>query len=201
MAGSIDDVFASVENSVEDNNEPEVVHLVSDDACGDVIEGDVVALRIKRFIEAKKFPPKIKGAVLKNLTKTSSFLNDCGIRLLDKDDCEYFICMLDPCFNANRPIPIRCSKSGASNATKHMREKHNITSKKTAAANRRMQQIQKQLDVSNPCFRRDPLRWFEVSTCHLNESTVLTAHDACFSKYTDQNRYLGGSSVHCVQRV
>lgn len=163
MAGSGDGVL----NSAPAAGDVAPVDLVSDDE-DDVIDldaanaDDVVANRIKRFIEAKKFPSSINGAELKNLKKTTSFLNECGIRLLDNSGCEYFICMLDPCFDVDRPTPIKCTRSGASNATKHMRDKHDVTSSKTAAANRRTQDLQKQIDMSNPTFRRDPLRWFQV---------------------------------------
>lgn len=124
-------------------------------------ENDVVRVRIKNFIAAGKFPSTVKGATLKDLKRTSSFLNECGVRLMDENDVEYFVRMLDPCFNVNTPVAIRCTKSGASNATQHMDKKHGITSAKTHAMQRKVDKLQNQLDMSDPAFKRDPMRWFQ----------------------------------------
>jgi hypothetical protein len=96
-------------------------------------ESDVVRVWIKNFIAAGKFPSTVKGATLKDVKWTSSFFNECGVHLLDEKNVEYFVCMLDPCFNVNTPVAIRCTKSGASNAMQHMDKKHGITSAKTQA--------------------------------------------------------------------
>eukprot|EP00187_Rhodella_violacea_P010016 CAMPEP_0174894440 /NCGR_PEP_ID=MMETSP0167-20121228/9077_1 /TAXON_ID=38298 /ORGANISM="Rhodella maculata, Strain CCMP736" /LENGTH=169 /DNA_ID=CAMNT_0016133525 /DNA_START=35 /DNA_END=545 /DNA_ORIENTATION=- len=93
MAGSGDGVLDSAPAA----GDVAPVDLVSDDADKDDVldleaanADEVVADRIKRFIEAKNFPSSINGAELKNLKKTTSFLNECGIRLLDNQGCEYF---------------------------------------------------------------------------------------------------------------
>ncbi len=70
----------------------------------DAERGDIVAVRIKNFINAGIFPAIIKGAAIKDLKKTTSFLYQCGVRLIDKDTVEWFICLLDPCFNVKKPV-------------------------------------------------------------------------------------------------
>jgi hypothetical protein len=62
----------------------------------DVERGDIVVVRIKNFINAGIFPAIIKGAAFKDLKKTS-FLNQCGVRLIDKDKVKWLFCLLDPC--------------------------------------------------------------------------------------------------------
>ncbi|CAK9275005.1 unnamed protein product [Sphagnum jensenii] len=100
----------------------------------DAERGDIMAVRIKNFINASIFPAIIKGAAIKDLKKTS-FLNQCGMRLIDKDTVEWFICLLDPCFNVKKPVVIKCTKTGASNVYTHLDKKHCITSSKTMATN------------------------------------------------------------------
>jgi hypothetical protein len=51
----------------------------------DAERGDIMAVQIKNFINAGIFPAIIKGAAFKDLKKTMSFLNQCGVRLIDKD--------------------------------------------------------------------------------------------------------------------
>jgi hypothetical protein len=128
----------------------------------DVERGDIVAVRIKNFINVGIFPAIIKGVAIKDLKKTTSFLNQCGVCLIDKDTVEWFICLLDPCFNVKKPIVIKCTKTRASNACTHLDKKHCITSSKTMATNKKLAHIKKQLDLSDPAFKKDPKRWFEV---------------------------------------
>ncbi|CAK9203138.1 unnamed protein product [Sphagnum troendelagicum] len=45
----------------------------------DAERGDIVAVRIKNFIDGGIFPAIIKGAAIKDLKKTTSFLNQCGM--------------------------------------------------------------------------------------------------------------------------
>ncbi|CAK9224110.1 unnamed protein product [Sphagnum troendelagicum] len=147
----IDDEEAQLEVDEETQLE------VDDAECG-----DIVAVRIKNFIDAGIFPAIIKGAAIKDLKKTTSFLNQCSMRLIDKDTVEWFICLLDPCFNVKKPVVIKCTKTGALNACTHLDKKHYITSSKTVATNKKLAHIKKQLDLSDPAFKRDPKRWFEV---------------------------------------
>ncbi len=128
----------------------------------DAERGDIVAVWIKNFINVGIFPAIIKGAAFKDLKKTMSFLNQCGVRLIDKDKVEWLICLLDPCFNVNKPVVIKCTKRGASNACTHLDKKHYITSSKTMATNKKLVDIKKQLDLSDPTFKKDPKHWFEV---------------------------------------
>ncbi|KAH8948587.1 hypothetical protein BDL97_11G101900, partial [Sphagnum fallax] len=128
----------------------------------DAEHGDIVAIRIKNFIKAGIFPAIIKGVAFKDFKKTTSFLNQCGVHLIDKDKVEWFICLLDPCFNVNKPVVIKCTKTGASNVCTHLDKKHCITSSKTMATNKKLADIKKQLDLSDPTFKKDPKRWFEV---------------------------------------
>jgi len=128
----------------------------------DAERGDIVAIRIKNFINVGIFPAIIKGAVIKDLKKTTSFLNQCDMRLIDKDTVEWFICLLDPCFNVKKPIIIKCTKTRASNACTHLDKKHYITSSKTMATNKKLAHIKKQFDLFDPAFKRDPKRCFEV---------------------------------------
>jgi hypothetical protein len=124
----------------------------------DAERGDIVAVWTKNFINAGIFPAIIKGAAIKDLKKTTSFLNQCGVRLIDKDTVEWFICLLDPCFNVKKPIVIKCTKMGALNACTHLDKKHCITSSKTMATNKKLAHIKKQLDLSDPTFKKDPKR-------------------------------------------
>jgi len=89
----------------------------------DAERGDIMAVRIKNFINAGIFPAIIKGAAFKDLKKITSFLNQCNVRLIDKGKVEWFICLLDPCFNVNKPVVIKCTKMGTSNACTHLNKK------------------------------------------------------------------------------
>ncbi len=124
----------------------------------DAERGDIVAARIKNFINSGIFLAIIKGAAIKDLKKTTSFLNQCGVHLIDKDTVEWFICLLDPCFNVKKPVVIKCTKTGASNACTHLDKKHCITSSKTMATNKKLAHIKKQLDLSDPAFKKNPKR-------------------------------------------
>jgi len=128
----------------------------------DAEHGDIVAIQIKNFINFGIFPAIIKGAAFKDLKKTTSFLNQCGVRLIDKDKVEWFICLLDLCFNVNKPIVIKCTKTRASNACTHVDKKHCITSSKTMETNNKLADIKKQLDLSDLTIKKNPKRWFEV---------------------------------------
>jgi hypothetical protein len=171
MAWSEDDVVESgsiivVDITVEGEVAPPVPVEIDDEEAqleGDDAErGDIVAVRIKNFINIGIFPAIIKGAAFKELKKTTSFLNQCDVRLIDKDKVEWFICLLDPCFNVNKPVVIKCTKTEVSNACTHLDKKHCITSSKTMATNKKLADIKKQLDLSDPAFKKDPKRWFEV---------------------------------------
>jgi len=155
----IDDEEAQLEVDEEAQLEvDEETQLEVDDAkCG-----DIVAVRIKNFINAGIFPAIIKGAAIKDLKKTTSFLNQCDARLIDKDTVEWFICLLDPCFNVKKPVVIKCTKTGASNVCTHLDKKHCITSSKTMATNKKQAHIKKQLNLFDPAFKKNPKRWFEV---------------------------------------
>jgi len=124
----------------------------------DAERGDIVAVRIKNFINAGIFPIIIKGAAFKDFKKMKSFLNQCGVRLIDKDKVEWFICLLDPCFNVNKPVVIKCTKTGTSNVCTHLDKKHCIISSKIMATNKKLADIKKQLDLSDPAFKKDPKR-------------------------------------------
>ncbi len=102
-----------------------------------------MAFRIKNFINVGIFPAIIKGAMIKDPKKTSSFLNQCGVHLINKDTVEWFICLLDPCFNVKKPVVIKCTKTGASNACTHLDKKHCITSSKIVATNKKLAHIKK----------------------------------------------------------
>ncbi len=156
------EVASSVPVEIDDEEAQLEVDEKTQLEVDDAERGDIVAVRIKNFIWASIFPAIIKGATIKDLKKTTSFLNQCGMRLIDKDTVEWFICLLDPCFNVKKPVVIKCTKTGASNACTHLDNKHYITSSKTMATNKKLAHIKKQLDLSDPAFKRDPKRWFEV---------------------------------------
>jgi hypothetical protein len=171
MAWSENDVieFGSitvVDITVEGEVAPPVPIEIDDEEAqlevDDAERGNIVAVWIKNFINAGIFPTIIKGAAFKDLKKTTSFLNQCGVRLIDKDKVEWFICLLDPCFNVNKPVIIKCTKTSASNACTHLDKKHCITSSKTMATNKKLTYIKKQFDLSDPTFKKNPKRWFEV---------------------------------------
>jgi hypothetical protein len=152
MAWSEDDVVESGSITIVDiTAEGEVAPLVSvkiDDEeaqleVDDAERGDIVAIQIKNFINAGIFPAIIKGAAFKDLKKTTSFLNRCDVRLIDKDKVEWFICLLDPCFNVNKLVVIKCTKTGASNTCTHLDKKHYITSSKIMATNKKLGDIKK----------------------------------------------------------
>jgi len=165
------EVASSVPVEIDD----EEAQLEVDDAeCG-----DIVVVRIKNFINAGIFPAIIKGAAIKDLKKTTSFLNQCGVRLIDKDTVEWFICLLDPCFNVKKPVVIKCTKTGVSNACTHLDKKHCITSSKTMATNKKLAHIKKQLDLSDPAFKKDLKRWFEVQL-----GAWSTEHSISYNAFT-----------------
>jgi hypothetical protein len=167
MAWSEDDVVESgsitvVDITVEGEVAPPVPVKIDDEEAqlevDDAEHGDIVAVRIKNFINASIFPVIIKGAAFKDLKKTTSFLNQCGVCLIDKDKVEWFICLLDPCFNVKKLVVIKCTKTGASNACTHLDKKHCITSSKTMATNKKLAYIKKQLDLFDPVLKKDPKR-------------------------------------------
>jgi len=97
MAWSEDDVVKSgsitvVDITVEGEVAPPIPVEIDDKEAqlevDDVERGEIVAVRIKNFINASIFPAIIKGAAFKDLKKTTSFLNQCGVRLIDKDKVE-----------------------------------------------------------------------------------------------------------------
>ncbi|CAK9223988.1 unnamed protein product [Sphagnum troendelagicum] len=156
------EVASSVPVEIDDEEAQLEVDEETQLEVDDAERGDIVAVRIKNFINAGIFPAIIKGAAIKDLKKTTSFLNQCGMRLIDKDMVKWFICLLDPCFNVKKPVVIKCTKIGASNVCTHLDKKHYITSSKTMATNKKLAHIKKQLDLSDPAFKKDPKRWFEV---------------------------------------
>jgi len=152
MAWSEDDVVESgsiivVNIIAEGEVAPPVPVEINDEKAqlevDDAERGNIVTIRIKNFINAGIFPAIIKGVAFKDLKKTTSFLNQCGVRLIDKDKVEWFICLLDSCFNVNKPVVIKCTKTGASNACTHLDKKHYITSSKTMATNKKLVDIKK----------------------------------------------------------
>jgi hypothetical protein len=152
MAWSKDDVIESrsiivVDITAEGEVAPPVPVEIDDKEAqlevDDAERGDIVAVRIKNFINAGIFLAIIKGAAFKDLKKTTSFFNQCGMRLIDKDKVEWFICLLDPCFNVNKPVVIKCTKTGTSNACTHLDKKHCITSSKTMGTNKKLADIKK----------------------------------------------------------
>jgi len=129
VAWSKDDVVESgsitvVDITAEGEVAPPVPVEINDEEgqleVDDAERGDIVAVQIKNFINAGIFPAIIKGAAFKDFKKTTYFLNQCNVRLIDKDKVEWFICLLDPCFNVNKPVVIKCTKTGASNACTHL---------------------------------------------------------------------------------
>jgi hypothetical protein len=141
--------------------------------------GDIMVVRIKNFINAGIFLAIIKGTAIKDLKKTTSFLNQCGLRLIDKDMVEWFICLLDPCFNVKKPVVIKCTKTGTSNTCTHLNKKHCITSSKTMATNKKLARIKKQLDLSDLAFKKDPKHWFEVQL-----GAWSTEHSISYNAFT-----------------
>ncbi|CAK9863616.1 unnamed protein product [Sphagnum jensenii] len=171
MAWSEDHVVESesitvVDITVEGEVAPFISVKIDDEEAqlevDDAEHGDIMAIRIKNFINFGIFPTIIKGVVFKDLKKTTSFLNQCDVRLIDKDKVEWFICLLDPCFNVKKPVVIKCTKTGASNACTHLDKKHCITSSKIMASNKKLAHIKKQLDLSDLTLKKDPKCWFEV---------------------------------------
>ena len=150
--GSINVDVVDITDETENEVAPPLVNINEDVEAqlqlDDVEGGDTMAVRIQDYITAGIFPTTIKGATLKDLKKTTSFLNDCSVRLVDKDKVDWFICLLDPCFNVNNPMVIKCSKYGSSNACTHLTQKHGLSSQKTMTTNKKLESIQKQLDLS-----------------------------------------------------
>ncbi len=142
-SGSINVVDITAEGEVAPLIPAEINDEEAQLEVDDAERGDIVAVWIKNFINAGIFPAIIKGAVFKDLKKTTSFLNQCGVRLINKDKVKWFICLLDPCFNVNKPVVIKCTKTGASNACTHLDKKHCITSSKTMVTNKKLANIKK----------------------------------------------------------
>jgi hypothetical protein len=167
MAWSKDDVVKSgsitvVDITAEGEVAPPVPVKIDDEEAqlevDNVERGDIVAVRIKNFINVGIFPTIIKGATFKDIKKMTSFLNQCGVRLIDKDKVEWFICLLDLCFNVNKLVVIKCTKTGVSNACTHLDKKYCITSSKTMVTNKKLADIKKRLDLSDLTFKKDPKR-------------------------------------------
>jgi hypothetical protein len=94
MAWSEDDVVESrsitiVDITAKGEVAPPVPVEIDDEEAqlevDDAERGDIVAVRIKNFINAGIFLAIIKGVAFKDLKKMTSFLNQCGMRLIDKD--------------------------------------------------------------------------------------------------------------------
>jgi hypothetical protein len=119
--------------------------------------------RVASFFANPIWPKRIIGPEVKvQKGRTTSILEDCGVRVVDCEQCQWFLCLMDGCFDASTPIWIKCTKSSTSNATDHLRMKHNTTSKKTLSQIRAVQDLSKQIDLSTQSFKQDPLRWFQL---------------------------------------
>lgn len=126
-------------------------------------EVSIVKERIAEFMNNPRLPSNIGGATIKKAPRTgTSLLNQCGIRILDADGCEYFMCLLDRCYNVSAPLVNKCTKKSTSNATKHLKTKHGVESSKTQSENRRVAALAEQMDLSSDAFLQDPRRWFQV---------------------------------------
>lgn len=145
--------------SDDDDDDGVVVVEPGSPAAANLVE---LPERILRYTAAAVFPDIISRPTLLDLKKTNSFLNKCGVRLLDDNSVNWFICMMDPCYNSARPVAIKCTKHGSSNATAHMSKKHDITSNKTLVTKANISTIAKQLNMSNTTFVKDPNRWYQV---------------------------------------
>jgi hypothetical protein len=53
---------------------------------------------------------------------------------------------------------MKCTKTRASNVCTHLDKKHCIISSKTMATNKKLADIKKQLDLSDPAFKKNPKR-------------------------------------------
>ncbi|PTQ29026.1 hypothetical protein MARPO_0149s0019 [Marchantia polymorpha] len=131
-------------------------------------EVSIVKERIAEFMDSPRLPSNIAGATIKKAPRTgTSLLNQCGIRILDADGCEYFMCLLDRCYNVSAPLMIKCTKKSTSNATKHLKTKHGVESSKTQSEKRQVAALAEQMDLSSDAFLQDPRRWFQTDRWRL----------------------------------
>ena len=128
-----------------------------------VPEPITVSDRIKAFLEDPQWPEHIKDPQLKQMKRrSSSILTENGVRIVDGDGCEWFLCLLGQCSEKSKPVWIKCSKNASSNATEHLKTQHCIVSSKTISQQQTIHQLSKQIDLSRNSFKADPLRWFKV---------------------------------------
>lgn len=150
-------------------------------APGHVRDGpfqDVMTQRIEEYISNGLFPSKIKDAKLMAVSERStSVLNGCGVRLIDGDGCQWFVCLMDKCFpTLTKPgfVAIKCNKVGTSNGTKHVNDLHKVKSDKTSSQQSRLASIASQLDLSLPSFKNDPERWFHINLAAWSASQSIS---------------------------
>ena len=75
-----------------------------------VVVDSIVAKRITHFLQRPNYPGTIKSPLVKTIKRGSSLLNQCEIRCLDEDKCEWFVCLLDPCSDIWKPVAINARK-------------------------------------------------------------------------------------------
>jgi hypothetical protein len=119
--------------------------------------------RINAFIANPVWPDRIVTPNIKPANKRStSILSTFGVREIDANENEWFLCLMDGCCDATPPVWIKCTKGSTSNAADYLRLKHNRTSAKTLPQQRAIHELSKQIDLSTQSFKDDPLRWFQV---------------------------------------
>ena len=104
----------------------------------------IMSDRIKAFLEDPQWPEHIKDPQLKQIKRqSSSILTKNGVRVVDDDGCEWFLCLLEQCFEKSKHVWIKCSKNASSNATEHLKTQHCIVSSKTISQQQTIHQLSK----------------------------------------------------------
>ena len=135
---------------------------------------------LMRRIEEFKLHPvhkNLKNQEVVRMTKTKlasqSILEKAGVRVQNEDKKSFFFrCLVGDCYA--RQTLIRITKSSTSNATEHIRQVHEAISAKTIATRKKIDQISKLLDTSEPSFVKDPQRWFacNITAWHCEQPSL-----------------------------
>lgn len=133
-----------------------------------------VADRCKAFLNAKRSThPDLKdGKFIPIATKrkSTSVLTECGVRVQATSGKKYFVCFRSPCNGRT----ILLSGTSTNNGTMHVKEVHQLTSKKTLTATANAQRIRDYINISNSAFMEAPNRWFQINISAWASETAVS---------------------------
>ena len=126
-----------------------------------VLKPNIMSDRIKAFLDDPQWLEHIKDPQLKQIKRqTSLILTENGVRAVDGDGCEWFLCLLGQCSEKSKLVWIKYSKNASSNAIEHLKTQHCIVCSKAISQQWTICQLSKKINLSRNSFEANLLRWF-----------------------------------------